>query len=552
MAKAVPSAKRTRGAARSGPQVGGPSLPSRAAAALRDATIAAERGDLRDAERALHVAHFHAPEDAAVFRLSGLVQYRQGRPRDAAASFARALAAAPDDPATLIQLAAAEADLFEYSNALGHLSRAAELAADATTWQALGIEWARQGLSDEALLAADRVLALRPNDPVAHLLRAQSMQALGNAAGAASEYRALIAQREHAAKAWFGLLDAKTTRIDAAELTALERLAADETIGQADRTMLAFALGRAYDGAGRHADAFTAFVRANSMVHARHPWDASAFARDVAAIRSAFVAPTATAPAGVGSEVIFIVGLPRSGTTLIEQVLAAHPRVEGASELPYLEMVIAEESRRRGQPFPHWVAAATAPDWERLGMRYLQMSARWRVQRPLATDKLPENWRLAGAALAMLPGARIIDCRRDAVETCWSCFTQLFAPGRALYTYDFADLAAYWQSYDALCREWAERFPAQFRVQRYERFLAAPEDETRALLEFCGLDFDPACLRFHEAQRSVRSASAAQVREPLRRDTARTGRYGALLAPLRELLAQPPAATAPPSGTAST
>ena len=540
--------RHSRDAVRSRPISGNAKLPPRAAAALRDATTAAERGDLRAAERALLVAHFHAPGNVAVLRMSGRVEHRQGRPRDAADSFARALAVAPDDAATLIQLAAAEADVFDYANALGHLNRAAELAADATTWLALGVEWARQGCSAEALAAANRVLALRPHDPVARLLRAQSAQALGDAAGAAAEYRVLIARHERVAQSWFGLLDGKATRVDATELAALERLAADETLPDPDRTMLAFALGRAYDGAGRHAEAFDAFVRANSLVRAQQPWDPLALAREVAAIRSAFAAPGATAPAETGSEVIFIVGLPRSGTTLIEQVLAAHPRVEGASELPYLEMVIDEESRRRGQPFPRWVAAATSDDWQRLGARYLQMSARWRMRRPIATDKLPENWRYAGAALAMLPGVRIVDCRRDAVETCWSCFTQLFAPGRAAYAYDFATLASYWRDYVALCGFWEQRFPARFRIQGYERFLAAPDYETRALLDFCGLEFDAACLRFHELQRSVRSASAAQVREPLRRDTARTGRYGALLAPLRELLAQSAAGT--PSGIA--
>jgi hypothetical protein len=122
------------------------------------------------------------------------------------------------------------------------------------------------------------------------------------------------------------------------------------------------------------------------------------------------------------------------------------------------------------------------------------------------------------------------------VETCWSCYKQLFAPGRALFSYDFPALATYWHDYDRLCRFWAERYPARVRVQHYESFLADPERETRALLEFCNLEFDPACLRFHEARRSIRTASAAQVRQPLRRDTARTGYYGELLAPLREML----------------
>ena len=136
----------------------------------------------------------------------------------------------------------------------------------------------------------------------------------------------------------------------------------------------------------------------------------------------------------------------------------------------------------------------------------------------------------------MLPGATFIDCRRDALETCWSCYKQLFAPGLANYAYDLGELASYWRDYDGLCRFWVERYPANVRAQGYEALLAAPEQEIRALLDFCGLAFDARCLDFHQARRSVRTASAAQVREPLRRDTARAQRYGELLAPLRAAL----------------
>jgi tetratricopeptide (TPR) repeat protein len=512
-------------------------LSPRAASALREVAALLERGELRAAETALLVAQFHAPNHAEVFRLYGMVQYRQSRLRDAAESFTRALAARPDDAAVLIWLGAVQADLYDFAGALDSLRQAAAIDSDAFTYMNLGLEFARQGYSEDAIAAAERVLAIHPDNGVARLLRAQSRQALGEPEGAASDYRALIARNEHLASAWFGLLDIKTARIDDKELTALERLTAKAELPNTDRVMLEFALGRAYDDADRYAEAFATFARANAGARGGNSWDAVAFAREVDVVRAAFDAPTAHAPPGLGSEVIFLVGMPRSATTLFEQVLAAHPRVEGACELPYLSMVIQEESNRRRVFFPQWVASATAEDWERLGRTYLAMSARWRMQRPMSTDKLPENWLLAGAALAMLPGARVIDCRRDPLETCWSCYKQLFAPGRAGFAYEFSTLAAYWHGYDRLCRFWTGRYPTQFREQRYEAFLAEPEVETRALLDFCRLDFDAACLRFHEARRSIRTASAAQVRQPLRLDTARAGHYGELLAPLRAMLA---------------
>jgi tetratricopeptide (TPR) repeat protein len=515
-----------------------------AVAVLRDVASLIEKGDLRAAEKALLVAHFHAPNHAEVLRLYGMVQYRQGRLRDAAESLMRALAARRDDAAILIELGAVQADLYDFDGAHASLQQAADCARDADTWMSLGIECARQGSSEDALAASEKMLSLRPNDGVARLLRAQSRQALGEPDAAASDYRALIAGNQHVAKAWFGLLDIKTVGINSKELVALEYLAAKSELPDPERTLLAFALGKAYEDAGRYGDALAAFARANAGARTGRFWDSGAFAREVDAVRAAFDAPTAQASPELGSEIIFLVGLPRSATTLFEQVLAAHPCVEGASELPYLKMAIEEESVRRRQPFPQWVAGATPEDWERLGNRYLQMSARWRMRRPMSTDKLPENWLLVGAALAMLPGARVIDCRRDPVETCWSCYKQLFAPGRVAFTYDFATLADYWHGYDRLCRFWAARYPARVRTQSYESFLAEPENEIRALLDFCGLEFDAACLLFHEARRSIRTASAAQVRQPLRRDTARTVRYGELLAPLREMLADAAAGTA--------
>jgi Tfp pilus assembly protein PilF len=511
-------------------------LPPQALSALREIAAQLAKGDLKAAERALLVADFHAPANAEVQRQAGMVYHRQGRLRESAASYAKALAARPGDATVLTQLGAVQADFLDAGAAIASLHMAATLAADAPTWRNLGIEFERQGYSSDALVAADNALALSPNDGVAMLLRAQSRQAVGDAAGAAADYRALIARDEFVAKAWFALLDIKTVRIDANELLALERFAAKPALDDEERMLLAFALGRAYEDADRHGDAFAAFVRGNARVRELSRWNKAVFSRHIDDVRAAFEAPHASAAPGLGSEIIFLVGLPRSGTTLIEQVLAAHPRVEGASELPYLNMVIFNETTRRKKPFPQWVADATPDDWTRMGHNYLNMSARWRLAKPMSTDKLPENWVQAGAALAMLPGARVIDCRRDPVETCWSCFKLLFAPGRVGFAYDLDSLAAYWHDYDRLCRFWVAQYPAQFRRQSYEEFLADPEGQTRALLQFCDLDFDAACLNYREAKRGIRTASAAQVRQPLRHDTARSGRYGELLAPLRAML----------------
>ena len=232
---------------------------------------------------------------------------------------------------------------------------------------------------------------------------------------------------------------------------------------------------------------------------------------------------------------IFIVGLPRSGSTLFEQILAAHPQVEGASELQDLGMVIQQESVRRGVPYPQWIPQASAADWQRLGRDYLARTARWRATRPRFTDKLPDNWKHAGVLRAMLPGATVIETRRDPLETAWSCFKQQFY-SQPHFANTLADIGACLRGCERALDAWRARDPARLRLHRYEDLLADPEAAVRRLLADCGLAYDPACLHFHAATRSVRTASAAQVRQPLRRDTARAAAYGDLLDPLRHAL----------------
>jgi tetratricopeptide (TPR) repeat protein len=513
-------------------------MPVRAAEKLRQAVRDIDRGDLASAELALLTASVVAPDHSEILRWSGVVQMTRGHSREALADFSQSLLRRPNDAVVLTLLSAAEYASGDDAASLRSLMRAMEFACDAQEWMNVGLEFDRQGHIDHALNAVEKVIALDANDASARLLRARCLHTLGESDAAASEYRRLLSRNTLAASAWFGLLDQKTVQIESDELKALELADRSVTKNSGDeRTLLAFALGAAYEQRGDYTQAFATFSRANSYARSTYPWDAAALSRQVDAIERTFQKPTAHADFDQGREVIFVVGLPRSGTTLIEQTLAAHPDVEGASELPYLQRVIGEESNRRRVPFPEWVAAATSADWTRLGQQYLTLSARWRQRRPRATDKMPSNWLLVGAIAAMLPQSRIVGLWRDPIETGWSCFKQLFAHEMAGFAYDFDSIAAYWRDYDRLGRFWARSYPRQFRAQNYEQFVSNHASETRHLLDFCGLAFDEACLQPHQAQRSVRTASAAQVRQPIRQNTARTSNYGELLDPLRLLLA---------------
>ncbi|MEP6882123.1 MAG: sulfotransferase, partial [Dokdonella sp.] len=495
--------------------------------------------NLAEAERALTLAIVLVPNHPRTLRLLRRAHFHRGEWADSVRNFAAVDAAIPGEIDNLVDLGRAQSANGESENAVATLNRALAQRNDAATLIELGIVLDAGAKTEAALDVADQLIAMNPTLTQARLLRARSLQVMGRIDETAAEYRELIRRNREIPSAWFGLMDIKTLHLDAAERAALKAIYDDARWNDVERSMLGYALGRACEDAGEYADAVEAFRMANRLARRRVTWDSVHWTRQLAEIALAFESVTESAPAELGSEVIFIVGLPRSGTTLVEQILAAHPKVEGANELPDLSVIIREESRRRQMPFPNWAPRANAADWERLGRDYLQRTSRWRVDKPIHSDKMPENWPYAAAIRAMLPGARIIDSRRDPVETAWSCFKQLFGPNRVAYSYDADELAQYWRDYDAFMREQALMHPSHFRVQSHEALTANLESEVRALLAFCGLDWDEACLQSHRAQRAVRTASAAQVRQPLRRNTASTARYGDSLVAFRRFFAVP-------------
>jgi tetratricopeptide (TPR) repeat protein len=463
-----------------------------------------------------------------------------GRRASAAiAALQHTLVQRPDDAHVHHQLGNALLQAGDRAGALAALQRCCALAPQsAAAWLDLGRCQLGHGDTEDARLAFERAVVLAPDDARAGVLLADALIFLGQPEAAARRLREVLARHPGSGPAWWGLVNIKTLRVAPAEAAELERLqcSSDGEGRGIDGIAMGFALGKVLEDAARYEDAWRTLIEANARMRRRLPWDAADFVARIDHMLVAFSAPFARAePSSLGAEVIFIVSLPRAGSTLAEQILAAHPDIEGASELSDLGAVIQEESQRQRRSFPDWVSDATPSDWTRMGRRYLERTERWRATRPRCTDKMPNNWLYLGAALAMLPGAHALDCRRDPVETGWSCFKQLFSSG-AVFSYDLADIATYWKAYERTLSHWSRLFPKRIFRQDYEALLAQPEIRIRALLDFCGLPFDEACLRFHEATRSVRTASAAQVRQPLRHDTALAARYGALLDPLRQAL----------------
>jgi cytochrome c-type biogenesis protein CcmH/NrfG len=504
---------------------------------LEAAAQALQRKAPAEAERVLISVLALAPQNADALRLLGISQHLQRNYKAAAATLREALSARPDDALILNNLGSALRGCGDVDGAVAAFRRATELAPSMPApWYNLGKALKNNTYPEQARAAFERALQCDPEYAQAWVPLGDVLKAVGNVETAVSCYRTALRYPDQAPRAWFHLSNLKTIHLSADDATRLQVIFENPALSDEQRVFAGYALAKALEDQHDYAAAFQALRRTNELKRRKVPWNAGLFSAKINAIETAFARPMARAPdPSLGHQVIFIVSLPRSGSTLTEQILASHPQVEGANELQDLPSVLNEESRRRGREFPEWVNEATADDWHRLGLQYMQRTSRWHHEKPRFTDKGLSNWQFIGAAAAMLPAARFVNCRRDPVETCVSCYRQYFSRGN-YFSYDLKELGSYWRDYDRLGRAWQAIFPDRVFEQVYEQLLADPEAQIRRLLEFLDLPFDPACLQFHRSKRVVRTASAAQVRQPLRRDTARANRYGNALDPLREAL----------------
>jgi tetratricopeptide (TPR) repeat protein len=525
------------------PRLGG--LSTSASRRLITAAQALSLGRVTDAEQRLTGLLAVYPDHPEVLRMYAGLLCLRGDFYAALATMERAIELRPDDAAYWSSLGSALIEVTRNDEAIVVLRRACELDPEYTTaWYNLGLALIRCMRGDEAAVALRRAVSLSPElAGNARVILGDMFRAEDRLDEAIAEYRAVIALRKNAGIAWWGLADIKTQRFADADLEQLRDAMRLPGASEDDLVAMGFALAKALDDRGLYAESLAALEQAHARVRARKRWDASANTAHVDSILETFTPPPPGAAESLGHEAIFIVSLPRSGSTLTEQVLASHSQVHGGGELSDLQSVLAEESRRIGKPFPQFVPSLTPRDWERMGHRYLERTAHWRGSRPRFTDKMPSNWLYIGAIRAMLPGARIIVGRRDPLETCLSCYRQLLA--HTEYTRTFTDLASAWRDFDRAVRYWRELHPEHVYESVYEELVADPQTRIRNLLAYCDLPFEPACLESHKTERKVHTPSATQVREPLRQNTARAHRYGALLDPLRAALSMPPFSGAP-------
>ena len=377
-----------------------------------------------------------------------------------------------------------------------------------------------------------------------HLWIAHSLKTVGDQQEAIREYRAALAARPEFGDAWWSLANLKTYRFSTEEIEQMRAAEAAPTTTSEDRYHLCFALGKAQEDRAEFSESWSYYARGNSLKHAENR-----YLPEITEINTRLQSQVCTESffaqrRGWGvpdPDPIFIVGLPRSGSTLIEQILASHSQVEGTQELADIQRIVLELRGRATDlekpRFPGVLTELTEEDFRRLGTRYMTETRSYRKSgRPFFIDKMPNNFRYLGLIHLMLPNARIIDARREPMACCFGNLKQLFSSGQE-FSYSIDDIARYYRTYLELMRHWNAVLPGRVLKVQHEDVVEDLESSVRRILDFCGLPFEPACLEFHRTLRSVRTASSEQVRQPIFREGLEQWRnYEPWLTPLQHAL----------------
>ncbi len=399
------------------------------------------------------------------------------------------------------------------------------------------------GHVDRALELYDAVLAKAPGNASIHLSRGHAFKTVGKSADAVAAYRAAAAARPGYGDAYWSLANLKTYRFEGAELEAMRAAADAPHTPHTDRYHLHFALGKAFDDQGDADRAFYHYAEGNALKRAELRYSAERMDSEFARQRSVCGPELFNAKAGQGARApdpIFILGLPRAGSTLIEQILASHSMVDGTLELPHILALAHRLGGRRSlqdEPrYPGILSDLEADKTRHLGEQYIEETRIHRAGAPFFTDKMPNNFRHIGLIHLILPNAKIIDARRAPMDCCFSCFKQLFAEGQE-FTYGLEDVGRYYRGYVDLMDHWDRVLPGKILRVQHEDVIQDLEGQVRRLLEFCDLPFEEACVSFNKTERAIRTASAEQVRRPLNTDGVdQWRRFEAHLGPLKEAL----------------
>jgi len=477
----------------------------------RDEAIEVFKGVLKQNPNSVNAMHYLA------------LAYRYGEKRleDAEALLRTATKISPDFMDGWISLGEFLMAMNKHVDAIAAFRKATELQPDnARAWGGLGNAYGRSMYSEKAAKAFERATSIDDSQPGMWASFAWELKTIGDQEGALTAYRRAVAAKPSFGQAYWSMANLKIFNFEEAEVNnMLEQLERDD-LKEVEDIHFRFALGKAMEDAKDYDRAWHFYDTGNQRQRMTVDYDPLEFENRQKAIRMSIDEPLISERAGAGYDVpdpIFIVGLPRSGSTLVEQILASHSQVEGTSELPILAKMSQSIGRYRkdGVRFPEALRELRNKDLRAYGKQYIDESQRHRnTDKPLFTDKLPNNFQFLGFIQLILPNAKIINARRHPFDSCLGGYKQLFGQGQN-FTYDMLDLAHYYQQYDTIMKHWHTIMPGKILDVHYEETVTDLESQVRSILDHCGLPFEESCLRFYETERAVKTASSEQVRQPI-------------------------------------
>ncbi len=494
-------------------------------------------------ERALALKPDHV---RACYNIGVLLQDLD-RHKEAIAYYRRAIALAPASAEAHNNLGTALMQLDRPEEALRHYRKALAIRPHlAEGYNNVGTALHVLDRNEEAIAMYGKAIALKPDYADAHGNLGIAWEAIGRLAEAWRAFERAIALAPKRADFYRHLFTSRKASAGDPQLASLQELSKNATSLPAEQQIdLHFALGKAFADLGEHERSFRHLVQGNALKRRRIGYDEAATLSQFAGIRAGFPREFIRSRQGQGDPSavpIFIVGMPRSGGTLIEQILASHPLVFGGGELNEFARAVTDVTGRAhvGLPFREISAVFSADRLRRLGALYLLRVRSLASQAERITDKLPYNFRFAGLIHLALPNARLIHSVRDPLDTCVSCFSTLFVGASQPYSYELGELGRYYRAYRQLMEHWRAVLPGSLMLEvRYEDIVGDLEGQARRIVEHCGLPWDDACLAFHRTQRPVRTASAAQIRHPIYRSSVGRWRlYGQFVQPLLDALGE--------------
>jgi len=494
----------------------------------RDAALAAagaehwREGRFEEAEAALLSALKKNPENIDAMRFLAMVYYDQEKKLlDAEALLRRAISIAPDFHQALGNLGRVLVDNSKHAEAIEIYERLIKLKPqDDDAWAGYGRALALAGRTRDAEEAYQKSLSINEAAPSVHMARAHMLKTLGEQNEALRAYRKSIEFNPTLGESYWSMANLKVFRFTDEEVRAMERQLEADDLKEESRVHFLFSLGKAYEDRKDYSKAWQHYHEGNQLRRGDVIYDPGENEQHLRDIRETFSRELIESLDGVGHEApdpIFIVGLPRSGSTLVEQILASHSQVEGTAELPNLGAIANGTGKYRsdGLLYPQTIATLTRRDFASYGQEYLRQTQRHRVMgTPYYIDKMPNNFIHVGWIKLILPNAKIINTRRHPMDNLLGVYKQLFAKGQN-FTYDTTELAEFYRSYIEIMAHWEDVLPGRVLDVHYEDTVTDLESQVHRVLDFCGLDFEEDCLRYYENKRAVKTASSEQVRQPI-------------------------------------